>query len=131
MKFSKSILIFLFFSSLSGSFFYALHRTDGNVYKSILFTFYCLAIKIGFIGSNVSLKLDHHQPNQQLVSSVSNPYVSILDDYHPSGLYMDKIQRPIPQHYVSYHSQSVINELRAGDSRVKEAAWLLITIWML
>jgi hypothetical protein len=27
--------------------------------------------------------------------------------------------------------QNTINELRAGDSRVKEAAWLLITIWML
>jgi hypothetical protein len=34
---------------------------------------------------------------------------------------MDKIQPPVPQHYVSYHSQSVINELRAGDSRVREA----------
>jgi hypothetical protein len=131
MKFSKSILIFLFILYLAGAFFYALHRTDGNVYKSILFTLYFLAIKIGLIGPNVSLKLDHHQPNQQLVSSVYNPYVSILDDYHPSGLYMDKIQRPVPQHYLSYHSQSVINELRAGDSRVREAAWLLITIWML
>ena len=44
---------------------------------------------------------------------------------------MDKIQRPVPQHSLSYHSQSVINELRAGDSRVREAAWLLTTIWML
>ena len=130
MKFSKSILIFLFFSSLSGAFFYALHRTNGNVFKSLQFALYFLAIKIDLIAPNVSLKLDHHQPNQQLVSSVYNPYVSILDDYHPSGLYMDKIQRPVPQHYVSYHSQSVINELRAGDSRVREAAWLLITIWM-
>jgi hypothetical protein len=34
----------------------------------------------------------------------------------------------VPQY--SY-SQDVINELRAGDSRVREAAWLLITIWML
>jgi len=132
MKFSRSILIFLFVSSILGAFSYALYRTDGNVYKSILFTLYFLAIKISLIGPNVPLKLDHHQPNQQLVSRpVSNPYVSILDDYHPSGLYMDKIQRPVPQHYVSYHSQSVINELRAGDSRVREAAWLLITIWML
>ena len=43
---------------------------------------------------------------------------------------MDKIEQPVPQHYVSYYSQSVINELRAG-SRLTEAAWLLITIWML
>ena len=132
MKFSNSIPIFLFFSSISGAFFYAFHRTNGRVFKSFQFSLYFLAIKIGLIGPNVSLKLRHHPPNQQLVSRVAyNPYVSILDDYHPSGLYMNKIQRPVPQHYVSYHSQSVIKELRAGDSRVREAAWLLITIWML
>jgi len=129
MKFSKSILIFLFVSSTLSAFYYALKRTNGNVGKSIMFTMYFLAIKIGLIGPNVPLKLDQDQPTQQLVSRVGyNPYVSILDDYHPSGFYMDNIQRPVPQHYVSYHSQSVINELRAGDSRVREAAWLLITI---
>ena len=43
---------------------------------------------------------------------------------------MDSIEGSslVPQY--SY-SQNAINELRAGDSRVKEAAWLLITIWML
>jgi hypothetical protein len=61
---------------------------------------------------------------------VYNPYVSVLDDYRPFGLYMDKIEQPVPRHYVSYHSQSVIKQLRAG-SRLNEAAWLLITIWML
>ena len=44
MKFSKSILIFLFASSILGAFSYALNRTDGNVYKSVLFTLYFLAI---------------------------------------------------------------------------------------
>ena len=34
----------------------------------------------------------------------------------------------VPQY--SY-SQNAINELRAGDSRVRETAWLLLTIWML
>ena len=43
---------------------------------------------------------------------------------------MNKIEQPIPQHYVSYHSESVIKELRSG-SRLNEAAWLLLTIWML
>ena len=131
MKFSKSILIFLFFSSLSGAFYYALKRTNGNVCQSIMFTMYFLAIKIGLIGPNLSPKLDQDQPTQQLVSRfVSNPYVSILDWYRPSGLYMDSIERfsSIPQY--SY-SQNAINKLRASDSRVKEAAWLLITIWML
>lgn len=54
-----------------------------------------------------------------------------MDDYRPSGLYRDNIQRSVSQHDLSYHSQPVINELRAGDLSVTQAAWLLITIWML
>jgi len=93
MKNSKSILIFLFLSSVSGAFFYALDRTNGNVFKSLQFTLYFLAIKIGLIGPNLPLKLDHHQPNQQLVSRVGyNPYVSVLYDYHPSGLLMETVR---------------------------------------
>ena len=72
---------------------------------------------------------------QQLVSRVRtllvyNPYVFILVEYRPPGLYMSNIERPslVPQHY---HSQKLINELRAGDSRVTQAGWLLSTIWML
>ena len=135
MKFSRSILIFLFVSSTLSVFYYGLKRTDGNVWKSIMFTIYFLAIKIGLIAPNVPSKLDHHHSNPQLVSRVQplpfySSYVSVLDDYCPSGLYMSKIEQPGPQHYVSYHSESVIKELRAG-SRSTEAAWLLITIWML
>jgi len=53
-----------------------------------------------------------------------------LDESRPPGLYMSNIEHPsvVPQHY---HSQKLINELRAGDSRVTQAAWLVITIWML
>ena len=96
---------------------------------------YFLAIKIGLITPNIPPKLDQYQLNQQLISRVIespgyHPYVSLYDEYRPSGLYMDKIEQPAPQHYVSSHSQSVINELRAG-SRLTEAAWLLVTIWML
>jgi hypothetical protein len=136
MKLSKSILIFSFASSILGAFSYALNRTDGSVYKSVLFTLYFLAIKIGLIPPNVPLELNQNRPNQQLVSRVQprpvyNPYVSVFDNYRPYGLYMDNIQRPVSQHDLSYHSQSVINELRAGDSRLTQAAWLLITIWML
>jgi hypothetical protein len=132
VKFSRSILIFLFIGSVLGAFSYTLNRTNGNVYKSVIFTLYFLAIKIGLIAPNVPLKLDHHQPNPQLVSRVRtllvyNPYVSLLNNYRPSGLYMDKIQRSVPQHYLSDHSQSVIKELRAG-SRLTKAAWLLLTI---
>lgn len=128
MKVSKSILIFLFFASLSGAYYYGLKRTNGNVCQSIRFTMYFLAIKIGFIGPHLPPKLNQNQSIPQPLSRVvSNPYVSVLDDYRRSGLYMDKIEH---QHYVSYHSESVIKELRAG-SRTTEAAWLLLTIWML
>jgi hypothetical protein len=43
---------------------------------------------------------------------------------------MRKVERPslVPQHS---HSQKLMNELRAGDSRLTQAAWLLMTIWML
>jgi len=85
MKISKSILIFLFASSILGAFSYALNRTDGNVYKSVLFTLYFLAIKIGLIAPNVPLELNQDQPNQQLVSRVQ--------------------PRPVPYHYLSNHSQ--------------------------
>ena len=95
---------------------------------------YFVAIKIGLIGPNLTPKLDQYQPNPQLLGRVIEfthmSYVSLYNEYRPSGLYMDKIEQPVPQHYVSYYYQSVINELRAG-SRLTEAAWLLITIWML
>jgi len=105
MKFSKSILIFLFLSSLSGAFYYA----NGNVFKSLQFALFFLAIKIGLIVPNLSLKLDQDQPTQQLVSRVGyNPYVSILDDYHPSGLLMDSIERSlsVPQYSYSQNTPS-------------------------
>ena len=135
MKFSKSIIIFLFASSILGAFSYALNRTDANVLKSLQFALLILAIKIGLITPNIPLELDHHQPNQQFVSRVQplpvyNLYVFILDDYRPSGLYMSKAERPslVTQHS---HSQKLITELRAGDSRLTQAIWLFIIIWML
>jgi hypothetical protein len=70
MKISRSILILLFVSSIIVAFSYALNRTNGNVYKSIMFTVYFLAIKIGLITTNVPSKLDQHQPSPQLVSRV-------------------------------------------------------------
>ena len=70
-----------------------------------MFTMYFLTIKIVLITPNVPKKLDQHQPNPQLISRVQtlpvyNPYVSVLDDYRPSSLYMGKIEQPLPQHYV-------------------------------
>ncbi len=134
MKISKSIVFLAIFCIFFKCFFFALHRTNGNALKSLKFALYYLAIKIGLISPNVDRKFNEHQPNQQLVSIerfVQSLPLSILDNYHPSGLYMENIQGTVQSHYVSDHSQSVINELRAGDERLKQAAYLFITIWML
>ena len=93
MKFSKSILIFLLVPFILSAFYYVLKRIDGNVCKSIMFTMYFLAIKIGLIGPNIPLELNPHQPNQQLVSriqtrAVYNPYILVLDNYRRSDLYI-------------------------------------------
>ena len=72
MKLSKSIVIFLFFSPLLSAFFYALHRTDGNVFKSLLFALYFVAIKIGLIAPNIPLELNQDQQNQHYVSVTYN-----------------------------------------------------------
>nr|ULD16198.1 hypothetical protein [Cylindrotheca closterium] len=132
MKFFKSILIFLIVTSTVSASYYALKPTNGNVYQSIMFTMYFVAIKIGLIAPNLAPKLDQYQPNPQLLSRVIespgyHPYVSLYNEYRPSGLYMDKIEQPVPQYYVSYHSQSVIKNLRAG-SRLTGATRLLLTI---
>ena len=53
----------------------------------------------------------------------------MYNDYRPSGLLMDSIERSqLVSKY--YYSQSVINQLRADNSKITQAAWLLITIWM-
>jgi hypothetical protein len=129
------MVVFLFVPSCSGAFFYALNRTDGSVLKSLQFAIYFLAIKIGLIAPNIPLELNQDQPNQQLVTRVQprpvyHPYVSVLDEYRPSSLYMSKVENPLLVAHHS-HSQKLIKELRAGDSRLTQAAWLLITIWML
>ncbi len=96
-----------------------------------------LAIKMGLIAPNIPFELNPYEPNQQLISSKNkvespryHPYLSVYNDYRPSGLLMDSIERSLLVPKYSY-SQNVINELRAGDSRLTQAAWLLITIWML
>ena len=58
MKFSKSILIFLFVTSTVSAFYYELKRTNGNVYQSIMFTMYFVAIQIGLIAPNLPPKLN-------------------------------------------------------------------------
>ena len=136
MKFSRSILIFLFVSSLASAFNWAMRKTNGNLLKSSQFTFVVLAFKMGLIGSNNLLESNQFDSNQQLAGSVNkvespryHPYLSVNNDYGPSGLFMDAIERSswVPQYLYSW---DVVNELRAGNQRVKEAAWFLITIWI-
>ena len=71
MKFSKSILIFLFFLSFSVTFSYAMRKTKENIFKSFLFALFVLAIKMGLIAPNIPFELNQDQPNQQLISSVN------------------------------------------------------------
>jgi hypothetical protein len=59
---------------------------------------------------------------------VCQPYVSIYDEYRLSDLCTSNFERPVPQYYLPSHFQKIINELRAGDSRLTQAVWLLITI---
>ena len=119
-------------------------RTNGNVRQSLEFAFYCIAVKIGLFVPNFNLKSNQYHlesnQNQQIeivrcakAIPIYNPYVSVFDESRPSGLSISNVEEQVKtvQHYSSHHSQEVINELRAGDSRLTQAAWLFITIWML
>jgi hypothetical protein len=64
-SFRKVFLSFYFSHPFRVLFFYALHRTNGNVFKSLQFALYWLAIKSGLIGANLPLKLDQDQPTQR------------------------------------------------------------------
>lgn len=134
MRYSKSILIFLFVSSTTSAFYYALKRTNGNISKSIMFTMYFLSIKIGLIGPNLVMTLE----NQQLLTE--SRFTRVLPFYHPyisasndeycgrSILYMDKIGQPV--HSISYYSESVIKDIRAGG-RLEDAAFFLAMLYIL
>ena len=134
MKLFNNIFSYFFLLAL-GAFIYSLRRTNGNVYQSIMFSLYFLGIKLGLIEFNASKKLHFYQQNEQILvvknqySPGYHPYLSVLDEYRPSRVYMDQIQQVISPN--SLYSQSVINRLRAGNSRIRDAALLLVTIWML
>jgi hypothetical protein len=64
---------------------------------------YFLAIKISLIGPKLPPNLDQDQSIQQLLSRVVyNPYVSSLDEYRPSGLFMDFIEHSLSVPQYSY-----------------------------
>lgn len=143
MKLPKTMLIFLFVISSIGVFNYALKRTEGNIYHSTLFLLYFLGIKTGLIKLKVPVEFTSSQSNQESVNRIVkspgyHPYVSYYNDYYdnyrPFQLYMNKIQDEVPKYDVSSHSYSTITQLRGAgvfSSRISEAGWLLLTIWML
>ena len=122
----KSILIFLFISSTLSPFYYALSRTEGDVYKSIIFTMYFLSIKLNLIGFNLPIILDQCQSDQEICKIL--PYYTSddsIDYYGCSKIRMGKMEP-----YVSHHSQSVIKEIKGGG-RLKDAAVFLAMLYML
>ena len=100
--------------------------------KFLQFALYFLVIKISLSAPNVDLKFNKDQANQHLLSSVrflfiSNSYVLVV--YPRPGLCI-KNMKSVAKHYLSYHSQKVLNEFRSGDSKFTQAVWLLRTIGM-
>lgn len=133
MKLSKTIFMFLFTGSILAAFYYGLRRTNGNVYQSILFTFYFISVKLGLLTGNQYQPDQQDQPNQQVVMKVQSqpiytPYVSLLEQHQPSSLRINSIEKQPSQPYLLSNSRSVIHEIRAGDLNMTQVAWLFITI---
>ena len=130
----------LLFSSLLYAFYYSLCRTNGSIFKSILFTIYFLAIKFNIICVNgeTSLKFDQYTQDKITITKVIpvyNVYDSIFEHQRSFKLYMEPFQNHLDANfdYLSSSSKSVIEQTRSGDlnDRIRQAAWLLITIWLL
>lgn len=120
LRYSKSILLFLFVSSILSAFKYALDRTNRNVIRSIMFTMYYLSIKANLFGlaliDNDKL-FDKSQLNQQHVvkTRVVIGYTCSDDFYARSPrVYMgeNKVRTITTSQYPG--SNSVVIELRAG-----------------
>jgi site-specific recombinase XerD len=99
-----------------GCFLLCIKTNEWKSLKIVAICFCFLAIKTGLIGTNNLLESNQSDSNQQLVSSVNkvespryHPYLSLYNDYRPSGLLMDSIERSslVPQY--SY-SQNAIND---------------------
>lgn len=133
MRYSKSILIFLFVSSTTSAFYYALKRTNRNISKSIMFTMYFLAIKIGLIGPIITDRFEPPQLNpRRVVETRVLPCYTASDGYYarPPRVYMGETKMgTLAPHYS--RSASPIAELRAGSRSedLKQTAYVLVSIW--
>jgi hypothetical protein len=136
MKVFKVLCIYLLLSSVM-AYSYSYYRTDGNISKSVKFAFYYKAFELGLIPIILRNFKPEDKKETEIVRVIKtptyNPHTSLLVGSHHSRLRMDSFESPSSFHgyYSSYHSRETINKLRAGDIRWTEAAWLLLTIWML
>lgn len=138
MKYSKSILIFLFVSFTISAFYYALSRINGNVGKLLIFTMYVLLIKLNLIRPNVVMRLNEPKENQQFltetrvprVSTFYHPHIFASNDYFdlPSPLYMRETKMgALAPHYS--RSAITITDLRVVSryDYVKQTAYFLVS----
>ena len=126
----KSILVFLFVSSITSSFYYSLKRTDGDIIKSIMFAMYVLAIKLNLVGPAIIASFEPNPPPPAEIRVLVGYTAS--DDYYtrPPRVYMGENKaRTIAQQYPC--SASAIT-LRAGSryDDIKETAYLLVAYGM-
>ena len=130
MKLPRIILIFIFASPTLNLFYYGLKRTNKDIWKSILLAIYLVFSRRGL---NSPSELDRHQPNPQLIVKVRSKTVQSLRFHSSYVSGLDKIEQPLPKHYVSDHSESVIKTVRAGSrgTNITNIAAALIGIWIL
>ena len=132
----KSILIFLFVSSITSTFKYAYDRTGGNLVMSTTFTMHCLLVKAGLVEPFIVDKYEPPQLDQspQVVERLLPYYMAEEGFYErPPRVYMGKNENKvstISPHYS--HSIRTVTEIRAGMSShdLREAAKLLVTVWI-
>lgn len=138
MRYSKSILIFLFVLSTTNVFYWSLKRNKGNIGQSTIFAMYfflCLKIDPNAFLPKVKRRLDQDQSSQKIIRVVPGSNLNYSDsNYGRSKIYMTKIE---PEHYMTkiepgyfLHSKSVIKDVRAGG-RLKDAAFLLAMLYLL
>ena len=133
MKYSKSILIFLFLSSTTSAFYYGLKRTNGNVYQSIMFTIHYLLLKAGLIDPIITHRLKPPELNPPcVVETRVLPCYTSSDGYYarPPRVYMGETKMGTLAFQHS-RSASSIAELRAGSRSedFKQAVGLFVMLW--
>ena len=93
------------------------------------FALVVLGIKLNLIGFNTPLNAKNmSKPEVSRLAQSPLDYVDVpSENSHCSSLYMTSTTRLADD--ISYKTALTVNDLRAGaDSRIIEAAWLLITV---